>query len=337
MKKFLITILVVFCVAVIAVIIWLSTLDGKYDVQRSVTINQPASEVFPLVQDFNQWTTWSPWLCMEPEAEVKISGNGTEENDTYSWSGELVGSGTISHLKIVPDKSIDQEIIFKEPMASTSTVYWEFSDVNDSTVSVTWGMKGEMPFYLRFMAKMMDTYIGMDYDRGLKMLKDYAEKGYVPSRVEIVGVVDAPEIKYVGEKVSCSIQEVGDKMKNSFNHLNEAITGKNVSFEYALCIYHEFDFVSGHCEYTAALPIKDSVDLGSGFNVGVMPVSRALKIKFTGDYEHLGNAWSAGMSYMRTNKLEESKDAPPYEVYITDPMKETDPRNWITEIYMPVK
>ncbi|MGQ1787883.1 MULTISPECIES: SRPBCC family protein [unclassified Saccharicrinis] len=337
MKKFLITILVVVIVALGAAAIWLATLEGAYDVKRSITVNSSNAEVFDLVQDFNNWTAWSPWLCMEPDAKVDVTGHGNTVNDTYTWAGELVGEGTISHTKIEAGKSIEQDIVFKQPMESSSFVYWEFSSLNDSTTKLTWGMKGEMPFYLRFMTKMMEPWIGMDYERGLKMIKELAEKGYVASNVEIIGIVDAPAINYVGQKVACNMDDVESNMKSSFSALSSYAMDHSIEFEKALSIYHVFDFITGNIEYSAAVPINEGYEAEEPFYVSKLPTTKALKIKFLGDYKHIGNAWAAGMTYTRTHKIKENKDIPPYEMYLNSPMEEPDSRKWVTEVYMPVK
>jgi effector-binding domain-containing protein len=337
MKKFLITILVIFIVAVLTAVIWLATLDGKYEIKRSITIQKSAEEVFALIQDFNQWPHWSPWLSMEPDAKVNISGDGKSVNESYSWEGELVGVGTITHIDIKPLEYIEQEIVFKKPLDSQSLVYWEFAIVNDSTTTIKWGMKGEMPFFLRFMTRMMEPIIGMDYDRGLRMIKDIAEKGYVASNVEIIGVVDAPAIKYIGERIACSMEDVGTSMGDAFYRIRELADTNEVKYDMAISVYHHFDFIKGDCDYTAAIPIKDDINWGEPYYIGHIPSSKALKIKFTGDYEHIGNAWSAAMSYNRLHKLRENKGVAPYEVYLTNPMDEPDERKWVSEVYVPVK
>jgi len=337
MKKFFISLLVILVVAIAAALVWLSTIDGNYDVKRSISVNKSNQEVFSLIQDFNKWTTWSPWLCMEPDAKVEISGSGTELNDTYYWEGKIVGSGIISHSEIVPLKNITQELKFMKPYESISTVYWNFESINDSTTEVTWGMKGKMPFLLRFMTKMMEPMIGMDYVRGLKMIKDYAEKGYVASDVTINGIVETSSYKFIGKKVACNMDEVGVSMSDAFDGLREFADSSNIKYESALSLYHKFDFMTSECEYTAALPIQQEVSIKEPYYQGKIPVVKALKITFKGDYEHLGNAWSAGMSYMQANKLKDNSTVAPFEVYITDPQNEKDERKWVTEVYMPIK
>ncbi len=337
MKKILIAIAVILVVAVAAALVWLSTIDGNYNVKRTITVDKPTSVVFDLVQDFNKWTIWSPWLCLEPDAKVEVSGTGMEVNDTYFWEGKIVGSGIISHTTIVPMDSLVQDIKFLKPFESKSIVYWNFTSVDDSTTSVTWGMKGEMPFLLRFMTKMMEPMVGMDYERGLKMIKDYAEKGYVASEVSIDGIVETPSFKFIGKKTACEMKEVGTSMSADFGDIREWADNNNIAYKTALSIYHKFDFMTGECEYTAALPVRADVSIGEDYYEGEIPIVKALKITFKGDYEHLGNAWAAGMSYMQANKLEENKEVAPFEVYITDPQKEADERNWITEVYIPIK
>lgn len=338
MKKIFLIILVILVLGIVAALIWLSSLDGNYHVKRSITVHKNATEVFEMAQNFNKWTSWSPWLCIEPSAQVQVSGTGKDVNDKYTWQGELVGEGIIEHQRIEYLKEIEQEITFLKPMESHASVYWKFDAPNDSVTTVTWGMKGEMPFLFRFMTKMMEPWIGMDYERGLKMMKDMVEKGYVASNVEIIGLVDAPAIKFVGEKVNSTLNELGDSMEEVFTKLSERTAEKSLAFDKAISIYHEYDFIKGTCEYTAAIiPVSSQEDWGSPYYAGEIPAVKALKIKFTGDYEHVGNAWAAGMSYMRTYKLSENKDIASYEVYITGPNQEPDERKWITEVYMPVK
>ena len=337
MKKILFTILAVVVIAMGALSIWLATLEGSFDVKRSIVVNKANTDVFALIQDFNQWQSWSPWLCMEPEAKVEITGSGRNVGDSYAWKGELVGAGNMKHLKIVEGKYMEQDIVFEEPMESKSTVYWEFENVNDSTTKVIWGMKGEMPFFARFMTNMMDPMIGMDYERGLKMIKDLAEKGYVASKVEIIGLVEALPFSYMGERTQSSFEELENIMEPAFVRVTEYGMSQSLNFDKALTVYHDFDFINKSCDLTMGIPVKDTSVVVHPFVGGVVPKTKALKIKFTGDYEHVGNAWATAMTYSRIHKLSENKAIPSYEFYLTDPAVEPDSRKWVTEVYIPVK
>jgi hypothetical protein len=49
-------------------------------------------------------------------------------------------------------------------------------------------MDSKQPFFQFFLKGMMTSLIGMDYERGLRMLKDYVETGSVPSTLEFPGI-----------------------------------------------------------------------------------------------------------------------------------------------------
>ncbi|MFK7818026.1 MAG: SRPBCC family protein, partial [Planctomycetaceae bacterium] len=159
----------------------------KFNVSRSIQINASRKKVFDAVADFGTWTAWSPWLCAEPGAKVTVSSDASSVGSLYSWNGEVVGVGEIEHKRMVPEERIEDEIRFLKPWKAVSQVTFTLSEVADGT-ELTWTMAGSVPWFLFFMKPMMKTMIGMDYDRGLKMLKEWLETGSVSASTEIKGV-----------------------------------------------------------------------------------------------------------------------------------------------------
>ena len=337
MKKIMWIVLVVIVAILLGGIIWLLTIDGSYHVKKSAIIKATPEEVYQTVSDFNTWTEWSPWLCVEPTADVTISEDGKKQGSVYAWVGKMIGSGEIEHKQLDASAFIDQEIRFLKPFKSKSNVYWHFEPSGEGT-KITWGMQGKMPFFFKFMARQMEPWIGMDYERGLKMLKDHMEKGAIASHIDIEGVVEFTETHYVGIKVTCPMDEVGPSMKKSFTALSEFCSNEAITYDKALSVYHKFDFTDPECTYSSAVPVAADFTVSNDqFYKGVIPSLRAVKVVFTGDYEHLGNGWSAAYSYLRYKKLKQNKSIDPLEVYVTDPQEEPDPAKWITEIYLPIK
>lgn len=324
-------------ILILGVLIWLASIDGSYHVKRSIEVKTPKSKAFDLVSDFNTWKSWSPWLCMEPDAEVKITNNGVNVGAINSWVGKLVGSGEIEHLSIEENISIDQEIRFIKPFKSKSKVYWAFTD-KDGECEVTWGMQGKMPFLFKFMAKNMEPWIGMDYDRGLKMIKDLLEIGSIASNIKIDGTVNVPSEAFIGVRTQAPMDDIAPSMKECFGKLKTLSQESDIKFEKTLSLYHDFDFTKPNCDYTAGI-IANPVDLdsGSGFYNGSLESQKAIKITFTGDYKHIGNAWSAAYTYARHKKISIKKKQDPFEFYLTDPEQEPDPNKWVSEVYLPIK
>lgn len=329
--------LIVIGTIVLGLIIWLAFIDGSYYVTRSTELNVSKEKAFELISDFKSWKSWSPWLCMEPNAKVNITNGGTGVGACNSWVGELVGSGEIEHTKIKTNQSIDQEIRFIKPFKSRSDVFWKFEG-NDNSSIVTWGMKGKMPFFFKFMAKNMEPWIGMDYERGLKMIKDLLENEQINSSIKIDGQSIIPATHFIGLKAQCPMNEVGESMKNTFNTLNEYSEKQQIESTKALSVYHDFNFTKPNCEYSAGICIAEAspVNHNQLYN-GHISEQKAIKVTFTGDYKHLGNAWSAAYAYARYKKLKVKKSIDPVEFYLNDPKQETDPAKWETEVYLPIK
>ena len=60
---------------------------------------------------------------------------------------------------------------------------------------------------------MMEVYIGMDYERGSKMLKEWIETGEVLSRTVNNGVVSVGPIRMTGIPKCCSLKDIGPQMQ----------------------------------------------------------------------------------------------------------------------------
>ena len=106
----------------------------------------------------------------EPDTRLEFSQSPEQEGGWYTWDGDRVGAGKLTHVSIEPPDRIEERIEFLRPFKSVSAVWWEFVD-SDGQTEVSWNMKGAMPFFFRFMTRMMSVMIGKDYDLGLALLR----------------------------------------------------------------------------------------------------------------------------------------------------------------------
>ena len=137
---------------VVAALAYLFTLPADFEVRRSLLMSLDRQRVFDKVRDLTSWNEWSPWLMHEPDAKLTYSGNPDREGGSFSWDGKYIGAGTLTHVRLDAPVRIDQRIVFKRPFKSESEVWWEFAD-RDGQTEVTWGMRGRMPFFLRFLTR----------------------------------------------------------------------------------------------------------------------------------------------------------------------------------------
>ena len=147
-----------------------------FNVHKSIVIDAPVSQVFATVRDFKTWSKWSPWLIADPECTL----NFDTDDEGYSWDGPVAGSGAMRIEEALTNQEIRYDLTFLKPWKSTAKFQLEFEEAEGGT-EVNWKMQSSLPFFMFFMKGMMVAMIGMDYTRGLAMLKDFVETENVPS------------------------------------------------------------------------------------------------------------------------------------------------------------
>jgi predicted transcriptional regulator YdeE/uncharacterized protein YndB with AHSA1/START domain len=308
----------------------------RFHVHRSIQINAPAEQVFDAVADFNSWAIWSPWLCAEPDAEVKVTGDGKSVGAVYSWRGELVGEGEIEHLHLQPGRMIEEEIRFKKPFRSKSKVSFEIEPVAEGT-QITWHMRGSLPWFMFWMCSQMEVFIGLDYERGLKMLKEWLETGKVLSETKIHGLEAVGPLRMIGVRKVCAMSDIGPSMEAAFAEATEKLAASNLRGKNeGISVYHQCDTKAETFDYTAGFVFPESAGTTpSGLSSWSIPSVQALRVEHIGSYENVGNGWGAAYQYARYKKLKEAKTGT-FELYKNDP-NETPPAELRTEIFLPVK
>lgn len=99
-------------------------------------------------------------------------------------------------------------------------------------------------------------------------------------------------------------------------------------------IYFTWDQENRKTDLAIAFPIDglESVN-DSEFSVVEIPESPAVMDTLKGSYEGLGNVHHALNVYMADHKLEMGNTPMAVEEYAVDPMTESNPENWVTNIY----
>ncbi len=301
--------------------------------EKSITIAASAEKVKSVISNFNNWEPWSPWFILEQETKITISPDGK----THEWEGKRIGSGIIKVIK-EGDSVINYDLKFLKPWKSQAKTDFIVEKIDDNTTKLTWTMDGSLPFFMFWMKTMMERLIGMDYDRGLLMLKDYIEKGHVDAKLEFLGESNYAGCKFVGVKSECTIDTIGEVMSADFKKLMEfANANGDVVTDEVFSIYHKFDFNKNRVVYTSGVGVKEEQqNLPAGLFNDSLPATKIHTVRHIGPYELSGNGWSAIMSMDRAKEFKQNKKIPPMEFYRNSPM-DTEPKDLISDICMAVK
>jgi Polyketide cyclase / dehydrase and lipid transport len=180
MLEIIAIIAVVLAIAIVIVLILASTKPATFSVRRSAVMQAPAEAVFPLINNFHQWTKWSPWENKDPAMKRDYSGAESGAGAVYAWDGNKnVGSGRMEILDASSPSKITIKLDFFKPFEGHNTA--EFTLVREreaAATNVIWVMRGPSSFISKVMQVFLDfdKMIGRDFEAGLANLKTLTEK-----------------------------------------------------------------------------------------------------------------------------------------------------------------
>ena len=170
-------ILLVLVALVLVFVVVVALQPSEFHIERSVTVDAPASKVFGEVNDFHNWEAWSPWAKLDPNAKVNLEGPEAGEGTAMSWAGNSeVGAGKMTLVESRPDELVKIKVDFTEPFEGTSGAQFDFKSEGDKT-NVTWSMNDDHNFLEKAMCLIMNgkKMVGEQMEQGLTKLKQVSE------------------------------------------------------------------------------------------------------------------------------------------------------------------
>lgn len=176
MKKAIAIVVGVILVGVVAILAIAATKPDNFHVERSLAIKASPDQIFPHINDYRNWTAWSPWEKIDPKMTRTYSGPESGVGAKYAWAGnDDVGTGDMEILSAEPSK-IEIKLHFVKPFEGNNKATFTMKPEGDAT-KVTWAMDGESPFMCKVMQVFMsmDDCCGKEFEKGLASLKTISE------------------------------------------------------------------------------------------------------------------------------------------------------------------
>jgi uncharacterized protein YndB with AHSA1/START domain len=166
-------------VLLIAVLLCIAaTKPNTFRVERATSIQAPPEKIFPLINDFHGWSSWSPWEKVDPAMKRTHSGAAKGQGAVYEWDGNnKVGKGRMEITEVSPPNKVTIKLDFLKPFEGHNVAEFTLAPRGSST-DVTWAMHGPS----RFLAKVIQVFVSMDrmmgkqFETGLANMKAAAEK-----------------------------------------------------------------------------------------------------------------------------------------------------------------
>ncbi|MFA6262310.1 MAG: SRPBCC family protein [Bacteroidia bacterium] len=314
-------------------------LPRKVHVERSLEMKATPETVFALVNELKAWEQWSPWHKIDPEMTITYSDITAGSGAFYEWKSkhDQVGNGKLSIVESHAPAHIKTQMDFE----GMDPAYAEFNfEATTEGVKVTWTMDSDMGMnpIAKFFGLMMDKFIGPDYEKGLANLKELSEKA--PLAAETIAGCQFEErqlpatlVAGIREKVNLS-DLTSAKFGAWYAAIGEAMHKANVQYAGSpVSIYYSYDSVSTDME--AAVPVTAKMKDDGNVKCHEMPATKALVVKYYGDYTKTGPVYNEAFAYMAKNGMQSA--GAPMEIYVTDPGMEKDTSKWLTEIAFPIQ
>lgn len=163
--------------AVAGVLAYAAFQPDTFRVARSTTVQAPLARLQPLIADLHQFNTWNPYHRKDPQMQGEYRGPATGPGSAYHFAGNSdVGKGSLQVLAVTHD-TVTMQLHMIEPFEGRNTVEFTLAPRGHGT-QVTWVMHGPSTFIGKLAGVFMDmdAMIGRDFEAGLALLKQRAER-----------------------------------------------------------------------------------------------------------------------------------------------------------------
>lgn len=169
-KKLLVALVIVIVVAAAVGFLLPSTIH----IERSAVIQAPASAVFPYLNNYRLFNSWSPWAKKDPNTRYTYTGPESGVGAKLSWDSQEMGQGSQQIIESEADRRVKVTLDFGEMGQATAT--YTLQAEGDGS-KVTWAFDEDFGNNLlaRYFGLVLEKFIGPDYEQGLANLKVVVE------------------------------------------------------------------------------------------------------------------------------------------------------------------
>lgn len=151
-----------------------------YAIERSVTINRPAEEVFHYIKHLKNQEQYSKWVMTDPAMKTELRGRDGAVGFVYAWDSKVkqAGAGEQEIMHMEEGKRLDIQVRFFRPFKGMANTPFTTEAIAPQQTKVTWGMDSKMkyPMNLFLLLGNVEKVLGDDIRTSLITLKGILEK-----------------------------------------------------------------------------------------------------------------------------------------------------------------
>ena len=164
-------------------------MPAEWTVERSIVVRGEPAAVHALVGNLEKWPKWMPWIAEDPAMKFSFAGTAGAPGSSLTWKSAKLGDGALTVISsdLASGLRYDLAMAQLDAPAHGSITYVETQRVEGApafgaaskATRVTWkdtGRLGSNPL-ARLMGPVVESMLGMHFDRGLMNVKSLVEGG----------------------------------------------------------------------------------------------------------------------------------------------------------------
>ncbi len=333
-----------FLLAVLVVTIVLSLLmSTKQKVERSITINAPATVIYQQLIKLENFNTYSVWSQQDSTIKYTLTGSDGSVGASTSWTGnpEISGDGKIEIAFLEENKTIRHKLSFSKPKKAslpdgqgTAESAFTLKETNGLT-TVTWNFElaTPRPWNIFNLFYSLDKKMGKDFEESLATLKTVIEKinGTPVAKTYDVQLMNFPATEFAMIRQQVKWSDLLSFFEEHLPIVYQEAQNANASPGTATGLIYAWDQKKQQADIAAAVPVAAGTTINSPIVQATnIPASKAVFVNYSGAYDKLPDAYNSIHQYLSENKLKEK--TPSIEQYIAGPTNEKDTAKWLTRI-----
>ena len=311
-------------------------LPTRQRLEKSISINAPASVVFEQVAKLNEFNQWSVWSLGDSSAVYTYQGTDGTIGASSSWKGHplLSGEGKLEITAIEPGHTVTQSLELTDPKQVSAISRFTVAEQNGiSTVTWNFSLATPRPWNIFNLVADLNKEKGADFEKSLQALKERVEKrtGNTSGRTYDVLTMDFPATRFAMVRQQVKWPDISVFFSEHLGLLYKEAGKQQVSAGSPAGLYFVWDEKNQQTDMGAAITVPAGTHLqGTVFRMEDIPASKAIFVTYTGPYDRIADAHNSLDQYLANKKLQQK--IPVIEQYISGPYNEKDSSKWITKI-----
>jgi len=163
----------------------------------------------------------------------------------------------------------------------------------------------------------------------------FAQEAECTSPDPVIEVKQMEAQKTVVIRYDVPVNEIGPAMGEAYGKLYGFLGANSIApAGPPFAVHYSFN-PSGNTVFEAGVPVSVVISGKEEIIYKEFPAMKVVSILHKGPYESLETAYGKLNNYITANGLE--AEGPSWDIYLTDPGQATDPKDYQTLIYFPVK